>query len=244
METENTSASVCLSPRSLFKKWLTLKRDNIDQAVYSHTHSNPQTCFSRKAEFRICAETCMIQPCLKSHISPTKPPSSVSPRSRLTFLPVLPPCAGAVKTTVPWADFAASWCHPHTTPVRISPSFQPELQCGAGRLAWKVWLQGGCASKTCPASERASKAREEQNTGTAVLGTEQWGLPTKLAQAWATFQFVFRPKWCESYKKKYCVTQRHQRLQKELKTQTARPILTIQNWHWYPCPREDIGKRP
>lgn len=79
----------------------------------------------------------------------------------------------AVKTTEPGPEFAGCSCPLHTTPARLNPSFQPELQYGAGRLAGKVWLHGRCAFKKCPAPERSSKSWREIRdiTGRAMLGS-------------------------------------------------------------------------
>lgn len=86
--------SVNLSLRSLFNKQLTLKRNNIDQAVYSHTHSNPQTCFSRKTQ----SSGSVQRHACSSHgessmCSPT--PTSVSAHSGLTLLSAVPMCWGS-----------------------------------------------------------------------------------------------------------------------------------------------------
>lgn len=125
---ESTSVSVCLSPRSLFKKWLTLKRSNTDQCLFTHTFQSPDVFQQENTEFRLCAETCMLQPCLKLYVSPT-PTSQLSQSSLWADLAA---CAGAGRGTEP----AAVCWHLH----RHQPSSTPlsNLQDGAGRLAWQV----------------------------------------------------------------------------------------------------------
>lgn len=113
-------------------------------------------------EFRLCAETCMLQSCLKLYVSPT-PTSQLSQSSLWADLAA---CAGAGRGTEP----AAVCWHLH----RHQPSSTPlsNLQDGAGRLAWQVWPPGRCAFKKGPVSERASKSWREIRDiiGTAVLG--------------------------------------------------------------------------
>lgn len=213
---ESTSVSVCLSPRPLLKKWLTLRRNNIGRIVYSPSHSSPQTHFSRTQEFRICAETHMLQPCLKFHVfSHTN--LSVLPvlTPGLTSLPVLFPCAGAVKTTVSLLAVDVSPTRNTSEVQSLFPVRTAVWRREIGMESATAW--GMCLYKVPPfrGSEKKLEGNKKHHWGkcsgaqSSETRSPNWYTLRLLSDSFSDTSDA------NPSQNKYCVTQGHQRLKEK-----------------------------